>query len=358
MWFVRTRNRKNYCTNPSFETNTTGWSATEASFSRQTDSAPIDGVTVLEVTNSGVSAAHRLDYASGTPQPAQPGQTWSSSIYAKLMSGLGLGWQMQITYLNSSLTPIATKLSDPFDITSEWSRMYTSFVAPDNTAFVTSSVVAPTGMEGSVYRVDGMLLEISTTVDRYFDGSSYDATWDGTAENSSSTMLGGKVIKLFELDNGTWVMKQFMGDTLKDVSASEITTGFMDGERIQDYSIPMDKMSAIPVTCAENVTAGDLVHIANNAGVAVVYRADADALRACHGFVLETKAAGQVVKVYSYGYNPMMSGLTPGVVFLSTTPGAATNSPPITAGRLSQRVGFAVSPNVMNFVYAAPVRLT
>ena len=358
IWLTRTRNRLNFCTNPSFEVNTADWAGSGAAAMRVTDVNAIAGSSVLEVTNSGVAGGHYVSWIPGAGQEATEGQVWTISVYAKVMSGVANGMFVAFGFYNAALTPLAFPAGQTVDLTSDWQRVSATATAPPDTAYVVASVGWSTaGAESTVWRMDGALAEVSPTVDRYFDGSTYDGAWTGAAHNSSSVLEGGKVTRLFELDNGVWVPKQWMGDVVQDIDAGEIKIGFMDGERIQDYSIPMDKMSAIPAVAGEALVAGNLVHIRNNAGVPHVVKADADAMLACHGFVLESKSAGEVVKVYSYGYNPLMSGLTPGPVFLGTTPGTASSAPSIVPGTFSQRVGFAVASTTMNFVYSPPIKL-
>lgn len=359
IWFTRTRNRQNYCYNPSFEVDTQTWYPVECSIARVADTSSIDGNYVLEVTNSGVSGLHYLQW-NGV-QVASEGQIWAVSTYAKLMSGVATGVVMSVSYYDSTPAVIGVyyDASMTFDLTSEWQRIYNIIPpAPAGTAYIVVNIVFPTGTEGTVWRMDGALFELSETVDRYFDGDTYDGSWLGTPNLSPSVLEGGKVTKLFELDNGQWVLKQFMGDTLQDINASEINTGYMDGERIQDYSIPQDKMSGSPGIAAETLTAGNLVYIYNLAGVPKIYKADADNNRPANGFILVGAAAGEIVQVYSHGYNPFMTGLVPGPVYLSTTAGAASNAPSIVAGTLSQRVGFALSSTLINFVYSPSTRLT
>lgn len=111
------------------------------------------------------------------------------------------------------------------------------------------------------------------------------------------------------------------------------------------------------VTASEALSAGDLVNIWNNTG-AKVRKADATvAGKEAHGFVLSAVSNGNPATVYFEGSNTAMTGLTPGLQFLATTPGTTTTTAPSATGNVVQRVGFAVSTTTMNFQSGVPVTL-
>lgn len=111
------------------------------------------------------------------------------------------------------------------------------------------------------------------------------------------------------------------------------------------------------IQASENLAAGDLVNVWNSAG-AKVRKADAtSAGKEAHGFVLAAVTAGQNATVYFEGTNTGVSGQTAGPVFLSTTPGVATSTPPSAAGNVVQRVGFAIGATAINFTAGEPVVL-
>lgn len=113
------------------------------------------------------------------------------------------------------------------------------------------------------------------------------------------------------------------------------------------------------IVASEALAAGDLVNIWNNAGTANVRKADATAAgKEAHGFVLAAVANGANAAVYFEGTNTQCSGLTPGVQYLSaTTAGTPTAASPAGAGKVTQRVGFAISATAMNFQSEPPIVL-
>jgi hypothetical protein len=156
---------------------------------------------------------------------------------------------------------------------------------------------------------------------------------DATIVNSKGTSAGaGDVGKLPSLD-----------------AAGKLDTSFMP------TGIGADTSS---IVSSENLAAGYLVNIWNNAAVANVRKADATvAGKEAHGFVLAAVTAPAAATVYFEGSNTGVTGLTPGPQFLSATAGLCTATAPSAAGNVVQRVGFATSATNMNFQSQTPVVL-
>lgn len=111
------------------------------------------------------------------------------------------------------------------------------------------------------------------------------------------------------------------------------------------------------ITASEALAAGDLVNVWNSSG-AKVRKADASTVgKEAHGFVLAAVSNGAAATVYFEGTNTQVTGLTPGVQFLSTTPGIATTTAPSSAGNVVQRVGVATAAASLNFEPEVPVVL-
>lgn len=111
------------------------------------------------------------------------------------------------------------------------------------------------------------------------------------------------------------------------------------------------------IEASEDLSAGDLVNIWDDSG-ARVRKADAStAGKEAHGFVLSAVTNGQNAEVYFEGNDDQVSGLTPGVQYLSTTAGSATATPPSSSGNVVQRVGFATAATALNFQSQTPVTL-
>lgn len=103
---------------------------------------------------------------------------------------------------------------------------------------------------------------------------------------------------------------------------------------------------------------GDFVNVFNDAGTMKARKADASsAVAPANGFVLADVNSGETATVYWSGLNGNLSGLTPGPMYLSTTPGTATHIAPSTAGNIVQKLGTAVNDTVVNFDPKEPILL-
>lgn len=112
------------------------------------------------------------------------------------------------------------------------------------------------------------------------------------------------------------------------------------------------------ITASEALSAGDLVNVWNSTG-AKVRKADASTSgKEAHGFVLSAVSSSASATVYFEGSNTQVTGLTPGVVYLSaSTPGLATGTAPSGSGQVVQRVGFATAATSLNFQSQTPIVL-
>lgn len=101
---------------------------------------------------------------------------------------------------------------------------------------------------------------------------------------------------------------------------------------------------------SEGLAAGDWVNVWADAGTAKARKADASvAGKEAHGFVLEAVSSAANATVYFEGTNTQVTGQTPGVAFLQTTPGTGGPTAPTASGNVVQRVGVALSATSVNF---------
>lgn len=112
------------------------------------------------------------------------------------------------------------------------------------------------------------------------------------------------------------------------------------------------------ITASEALAAGDFVNVWNSTG-SKVRKADASTSgKEAHGFVLSAVSNGAAATVYFEGTNTQVSGLTPGVIYLSaSTAGQATGTAPSGSGQTVQRLGVATSATSVNFEPHVPVVL-
>ena len=106
------------------------------------------------------------------------------------------------------------------------------------------------------------------------------------------------------------------------------------------------------------LAAGDFVNVFNDAGVMKVRKADASsAVAPANGFVLEAYAALDTAVVYWGGINGAVSGLTPGLHYLSTTPGVSNHVAPAASGNIVQRIGLCIDSTTVFFMPRVPILL-
>lgn len=104
------------------------------------------------------------------------------------------------------------------------------------------------------------------------------------------------------------------------------------------------------VPASGSLAAGDFVNVYNDAGTMRARKADASsAVAPANGFVLDAFADLATATVYWGGLNTAVTGLTPGVAYMSTTPGIATATAPSTSGNVVQKIGWAVNATTVMF---------
>ena len=112
------------------------------------------------------------------------------------------------------------------------------------------------------------------------------------------------------------------------------------------------------IATSESLNAGNLVNIWNNAGVFNVRNADATSVaKRAHGYVLAAFTHPATAEVYFEGTNTSLTGLTAGDVYLATTAGQLTNTPPSGTNQIIQRVGVATSATSVNVEFSDPIVL-
>ena len=156
---------------------------------------------------------------------------------------------------------------------------------------------------------------------------------DSTIVNSKTTSVGaGDSGKLPALD-----------------ASGKLDTSFMP------VGISADTVS---ILASENLAAGDLVNIYDNAGTANVRKADATtAGKEAMGFVLSAVTAAANATVYFEGSNTSVTGRTPGKQYLATTAGTTTTTAPSATGNIVQQVGIATSATSINVEFQTSIVL-
>jgi hypothetical protein len=111
------------------------------------------------------------------------------------------------------------------------------------------------------------------------------------------------------------------------------------------------------MVASEALSAGALVNVYANSGAPNARNADGSTTgKQADGFVLAAVAAGGQATVYLSGLNTAVSGLTPGLAFLSDTAlGGVAAAGATAAGRTFQQVGVVTQAGHLQFAPQVPV---
>lgn len=159
---------------------------------------------------------------------------------------------------------------------------------------------------------------------------------------------------------GTRTFLQNVAGLLQEARAIIASTGAGDADKIvaTDATGRIDP-SFMPtgigadtatLTASEALAAGDFVNIWSNAGAFAVRKADGSTSgKEAHGFVVAAVSSGAAATVYFEGTNGSLTGLAPGVVYLSATLAGKTQATaPTGTGQTVQRLGVATSATAIN----------
>jgi len=220
--------RVNYVSNPSFQTNTTGWSLTGGSTIARVTSDSVFGSSCLEVTkaaasNSGVSLTNRI--------AVTPSLTYAVSAYVKIPTADEDGsLQIKVEWFTavSGGSSISSTTSSLAAITSgsDWTRLAKIATAPVNAAGVMISVIQPTaGTASKKFLVDAVLFEQSSSVNLYIDEptQAYETTtvnrsltelprpWITGMKLQADVQLGGLILNTIDENGVVWVATDIAG---------------------------------------------------------------------------------------------------------------------------------------------------
>lgn len=194
--------RINLCTNPSFETNITGWSLLPSGSPTHgaADTGYVGsevGLRCAQVTGTQLAGGVRFDSATGSFAAGDPGII---SIYVKATNADAIPptatLPMKLSWLNSGGTVLHTETVNHSVTFGAWTRIHISHSkAPANTSKVRlelggAGTTSPLSTGSTTISIDGCLIEKDTRLLSYFDGAVYGASgasrWTGTAHASTS----------------------------------------------------------------------------------------------------------------------------------------------------------------------------
>lgn len=199
-----TESRINQILNPNFEVDTTGWANFNVNYShsRYTSDKYIGtaSLRINTLATTGTGGGVRLNSDATYRLAVTPGETVAASAYFKNLSG-SRNWRISIRFFANATTTTVISSANSTSITNptSWTKASVTGVVPagatyadvllnhTNTGTVTDSVLC-----------DAVLLEKSTTVKDYFDGTYNEiipakffisSSWNGTPNLSRSTAI-------------------------------------------------------------------------------------------------------------------------------------------------------------------------
>lgn len=182
----------NMATNPSFETNTTGWGSWAGTGGAAT-------ITRNTAGGQNGSASGRLTWTTATTAPSggpslsfpiTAGQPYSATVYVRSSKAQSVYMEMKyqaggtvLTYPNSGTTVLAANT---------WQRIGYASTAPATATSLILGVYATANSGGTNWAindyidVDSLIVVNSLTQYNFADGSMPDWAWTGTVNNSTS----------------------------------------------------------------------------------------------------------------------------------------------------------------------------
>lgn len=180
--------RTNLITNPSFEANTTGWTANGATATRVTTEA-VRGTASAQVA---VTSVYGNIFSDKFPITASA--TYTASGYIKAAAGVTV--EFRLFEYDSSNASIGTNTFVAVNGNGAWQRVSVTRTMLSNGA--TAAIRIAGTAAGVTFYADGVLLELGSTVGDFFDGSfspagDFSYAWTGTANASTSIQRGATV---------------------------------------------------------------------------------------------------------------------------------------------------------------------
>ena len=210
--------RTNYCTNPSLEVDTAGWTASAAcTIARSTVRSSV-GTASLEITATGGVASCRAD-----------------APISGLSSGrVSMSCRVWVPVGAPPLAIVSNFVAaSPSTVEGEWTTI--TWKGPwSGPQFQVASVTPPPA--GTKYYVDCILIEEGNALGSYFDGTSTGGAWTGTAHASISTLTIGTGAKKWSgILSGSFCFDGPSGDTHSPVGKT-LVDGVVAGANFYDIA--------------------------------------------------------------------------------------------------------------------------
>jgi hypothetical protein len=183
--YLENYSRKNLIANPSFEVNTTNWNNQASTIARSTEDKVFGNASCLVTQTATLEAG----IVQANPSSLVIGLPYTLSFYIRSLVNI-----QNLKLFVSQPGSIGVGMNFTQDPADGWVRRSITFTS-QSTSLFTFIYNQSVPINGEQFYVDGFMLEQSSTLRDYFDGTTtnqingYDSiSWDGTANNSTSTM--------------------------------------------------------------------------------------------------------------------------------------------------------------------------
>ena len=177
----------NYCVNPSFETNTTGWTVTSGTFGTDNTDAWV-GSSCGKITATSVASDPRIEMTGTTRPTIASGD--SIFMHARVKAPAGRQVYLYLEYRDGADAVLSFTQGAFVTATGDWQKLTLAGEAPASSAKLQPKVrLRSTGaVVGDVLKVDGVDIRINDNYDTYIDGDQGSLyAWSGTVHGSAST---------------------------------------------------------------------------------------------------------------------------------------------------------------------------
>lgn len=280
--------RVNLSTNPSFTVGTNDWEGANIGTAINTltwfSSGGSDGGGYMRIVQSGPANSAMAKFTNSKLAPCVPGETFYASGYVR--SNTTKTANIRLSFYDASYSEISTTLGTSVTLSTSWQRSSVTASAPVGALYVgIRTTSAATFISTEHVEWDQMLLERSTTLNTFFDGSTTGSSWLGSSNSSISRRATGSTTVTYPFPL-SWVWGPKFDPAYPGLIADrtaivgEIPTG-LDATLPQDIGLWLD-MSDVNVFTKDgsnNVTAvSDKSGLARNfttGGSGVTYVASA-----------------------------------------------------------------------------------
>jgi hypothetical protein len=185
----------------------------------------------------------------------------------------------------------------------------------------------------------------------------------GTIEKNSVTTSADTPVSgdIVAVSTGGKIDKTLLNSTTVSAGAGDVDkVPLLNASGQLDMTVlPAGLATAQSIVASEALAAGDWINVYNNAGTVNMRKADGSATgKPANGYVLAAVASAATGTAYFDGINTQLSGLTGGIVWLSTsTPGGSQQAIPSGTGKVNQVVATAVSATAAKLNIMPPIEL-